>query len=260
MKLNRGFFHMTNIVTKIADWRAHRTRIQGEIGFVPTMGNLHRGHLALIEKAKIENSVTVVSIFVNPTQFDKESDFEFYPRTIEEDLKKCQSLNVDYVFLPQYQALYPEGYEIKVEETNLSLCLEGEHRKGHFAGMLTIVLKLFNIIAPHRAYFGEKDYQQLLLIKKMVRNLFLDVEIIAVPTVRSKKGLALSSRNSRLNDSQKEKAILFANLLSSKKSCAEIKQELIAQGIVVDYIEEKWGRKLGAVLVEDVRLIDNVTE
>ena len=249
---------MTIIVTRVVDWKRIRAGINGKVGFVPTMGNLHDGHSALIKKSLAENDCTVISIFINPTQFNNALDYDHYPRTIEQDLKKCGQFNVDYVFLPTQEELYIDGYEIKVEETNLSLCLEGEHRPGHFAGMLTIVLKLFNIIAPQRAYFGEKDYQQLLLIKKMVTNFFLPIEIRSVATVRSNEGLALSSRNNRLTEVEKYKAIQFATLLASKASCAEIKEKLAANGINVDYIEEKWGRKLGAVFVGNVRLIDNV--
>lgn len=249
---------MTDIVTSITEWQQKRANIIGRIGFVPTMGNLHAGHAALLDQAKRETNTVVASIFVNPTQFNDVADYERYPKTLEADIETLRALGVDYLFLPTKEAMYPNGYHVKVQETMLSHTLEGEHRPGHFDGMLTIVLKLFNIIQPHYAYFGEKDYQQLLLIKKMVEDLFLPIQIIACNTVRADNGLALSSRNNRLTPSQYEKAVFFAGLLASSQSVSAIKEQLIASDIRVDYIEEKWGRRLGAVWVSDVRLIDNV--
>lgn len=249
---------MTRIVTTIADWRELRVGMQEEIGFVPTMGNLHDGHLSLLKRAKNDNAVTVTSIFVNPTQFNNEEDFKRYPSTLDADIDKLQQLQVDYVFVPTYLELYPDNYEVQVHETLLSQELEGCFRPGHFDGMLTVVLKLFNIIMPKRVYVGEKDYQQFLLIKKMITSFFLPIELIACETVRSKEKLALSSRNSRLNAVQHEKANYFAELLSSSHSSADVVGLLQQIGIRVDYIEEKWGRRLGAIWVDDVRLIDNV--
>lgn len=177
------------------------------IGFVPTMGALHDGHLSLIRKSKEENDVTVVSIFVNFTQFNDKNDFNKYPNTLTEDLTKLRSLNVDYLFNPSFETLYPDKYSFKIVEDNLSNKLCGEHRPGHFNGVLTIVNKLFNIIKPTNAYFGEKDYQQYLLIKNMVEALFLDINVIASATVRENDGLAMSSRNTLLS---KEDRILAA--------------------------------------------------
>jgi len=219
---------------------------------------LHAGHADLIKRARNENEIVVVSIFVNPTQFNQASDFKHYTRTMENDCELLQSLQVDYVFIPDENALYADQYQIQISEHHLSQELEGEYRPGHFTGMLTIVLKLLNIIQADRAYFGEKDYQQYLLVKKMVAALFLNVDIVACETVRAADGLALSSRNARLDEKQRQLAAHFPRLLHSHLDLETIKKELIALGIKVDYIAEKWGRRLGAVWLDDVRLIDNV--
>src|SRR5262249_39761740 len=159
----------------------------------PTMGHLHVGHLSLCHRAKIENDVTVVSIFINPTQFNEANDFKSYPRTLEQDKTLLMEADIDYVFVPETEAIYRDNYEMVVSESLLSTCLEGEFRPGHFNGMLTVVLKLLNLIHPTRAYFGEKDYQQLLLIKKMVEAFFLPIEIIGCPILRDTDGVAFSS-------------------------------------------------------------------
>ena len=248
-----------NIVTKIEDWlEIRKTLIDRKIGFVPTMGNLHAGHASLFAKSVNENDMTVASIFVNPTQFNQQQDYEQYPRTLDNDIQLLINTHVDFLFAPTYADLYPDGFQVKVSENALSLALEGEYRPGHFDGMLTVVLKLFNIVHPQRAYFGEKDFQQLMLIKKLVNAFFMPIEIIACETIRASDGLALSSRNSRLNDLQRRLACLFSTLLSSNNSCLVIKENLISAGFRVDYIVEKWGRRLGAVWLGDVRLIDNV--
>ncbi|OGT38297.1 MAG: pantoate--beta-alanine ligase [Gammaproteobacteria bacterium RIFCSPHIGHO2_12_FULL_38_14] len=250
---------MTNIVSCIDSWRKIRTKHAAQsIGFIPTMGNLHAGHMSLCKCAKEENDVTVASIFVNPHQFNQAQDYTAYPRTIDADHALLQREQVDYLFLPDANAMYADNYQVQVSETNLSQELEGEFRPGHFTGMLTIVLKLLNIIAPTRAYFGEKDYQQQLLVKKMVSALFLPIDIISCETIRATSGLALSSRNSRLNANQSEKALLFAKLLQSSLQPQAIIEQLTAAGFKVEYIAEKWGRRLGAVWLDEVRLIDNV--
>lgn len=244
------------IITDLKEWQDIRKRFHAtSIGFVPTMGNLHAGHLSLCERARQENKMTVVSIFVNPTQFNETRDYVSYPRTIVADSKL---LNVDYLLVPDESAIYPDNYQIQVIETALSLELEGWYRPGHFTGMLTIVLKLLNLVQASNAYFGEKDYQQLLLIKKMAQALFHPTKIIACATVRDHDGLALSSRNSRLNPAQREKAKLFPQLLHSPLSVEEIIKSLCSHGFKVDYIAEKWQRRLGAVWLDNVRLIDNV--
>lgn len=248
-----------NTLTSIKDWRETRLSLNDKrVGFVPTMGNLHEGHLALCERSKQENEVTVVSIFVNPTQFNQTQDFQSYPRTLDEDSEKLRAAGVDYVFVPNATEMYPDHFTVQVSETQLGNGLEGEHRPGHFTGMLTVVMKLLNIIQPTRAYFGEKDYQQFLLVKKMVEALFMPMEVVAHPTVRAEDGLALSSRNSRLSKNARLRAASFSRLLQSPKSLEEIRSELISQGFKVEYLEERWKRRLGAVVLEGVRLIDNV--
>ncbi|MBV9575406.1 MAG: pantoate--beta-alanine ligase [Gammaproteobacteria bacterium] len=248
-----------NIVTTLNDWQCIRKKLIAKtIGFVPTMGHLHAGHLQLCQQSQAENDITVVSIFINPTQFNVANDFEKYPRTIEKDKQLLLSQQIDYIFLPDVTAMYPDNYEIQIAEINLSKELEGEHRPGHFNGMLTIVLKLLNLVQATRAYFGEKDYQQLCLIKKMAAALFIPTEIIACATVRAEDGLALSSRNSRLTAEQRQKAADFPRLLQSTLSPEEIVIELQQLGFKVDYVVDKWQRRLGAVWLEDVRLIDNI--
>lgn len=188
------------------------------IGFVPTMGALHKGHLTLIRKARQDCDVVVVSIFVNPTQFGQDEDFERYPRDLSRDLKLCEAEGVDFLFVPSEQEMYPQGFSTWVEVGGrLTQVLEGASRPGHFKGVSTVVAKLFNIIFPDRSYFGEKDYQQALVIKKMVRELNFDTEIELVPTVREKDGLACSSRNSYLSPEERKAArILYQSLIRAK--------------------------------------------
>jgi pantoate--beta-alanine ligase len=248
-----------NIVTKIEDWFAIRKQLTNQsIGLVHTMGNLHAGHMSLFQRSKQMNDVSVAAIFVNPTQFNQASDFERYPRTLENDIALLIEYQVDYLLLLDEKTLYPDQYHIQVSETETSAVLEGEYRPGHFTGMLTIVLKFLNIVQPTRSYYGEKDFQQLLLIKKMAKALFLPVEIIGCPTIRDEDELALSSRNSRLSPEQRKKAAYFPALLQSAASHEQIVSKLQSLGFKVDYIEEKWHRRLGAVWVDEVRLIDNI--
>ena len=249
-----------NIVSKVSEWRELRQQLNNqEIGFVPTMGNLHTGHVSLCQRANAENQLVVASIFVNPTQFNQANDFNHYPRTLAADVKQLAENGVDYLFLPTEHEMYPDQYQVHVTETEDSKQLEGEFRPGHFDGMLTVVLKLLNLVQPTRAYFGEKDYQQFLLIKKMVAALFLPVEIVPCPTIRADDLLALSSRNLRLNQSQREQAAQLPSLLQSNVAVSDIKEALSAEGFKVEYVQEKWGRRLAAVWLGDVRLIDNMS-
>ncbi len=248
-----------NIVTKISDWQALRKTLANKtIGFVPTMGYLHAGHMSLCARSRQENDLTVASIFVNPTQFNQAEDFQSYPRNNEADIALLTAHQVDYLFLPEADMMYPDGYEVRVTEDQVSQLLEGAHRPGHFTGMLTVVLKLLNLLQPTQAYFGEKDYQQLLLIRKMVSALFLPVKINACETMRAADGLALSSRNARLTPAQRLQAAHFPRLLQSELNAAQITAELISLGFKVDYIMDQWQRRLGAVSLGDIRLIDNV--
>ncbi len=259
MQFKQGGFLKMNIVTEVNDWISMRKKMANQtIGFIPTMGNLHAGHMSLCERSKYENDVTIVSIFVNPTQFNNQHDLMHYPRTLENDIEQLTKAKVDYLFAPHAESMYQDHYEIQVMETELSKVLEGEHRPGHFNGMLTIVLKLLNLVRANKAYFGEKDYQQLLLVKKMVASLFLSTEIIACETIRNENGLALSSRNSRLDKEQLDTAEHFSALLRSHLNDENVIAELIKLGFKVDYIVQKWQRRLGAVVLGDVRLIDNV--
>jgi len=188
------------------------------IGFVPTMGALHEGHLSLIRRARKENDIVVVSIFVNPKQFGPTEDYLRYPRPFNKDKKLCIENNVDVLFAPTVEEMYPEGYLTYVNVENLSEKLCGKFRKGHFRGVATVVCKLFNIVgAPTRAYFGEKDFQQLQIVKKMVKDLNFQIEIVPCETVRSADGLALSSRNSYLTPDERTRALSISKALFEAK-------------------------------------------
>lgn len=183
------------------------------IGLVPTMGALHEGHLTLIREAREQSDFVAVSIFVNPTQFGPTEDLARYPRTLEEDALKCEAEGVDLIFAPDAQEMYPPGFDSWVEIGGVTAMLEGESRPGHFRGVATVCLKLFNIMRADRAYFGQKDYQQLQVINKMVRDLDVPVEIVPVETVREPDGLALSSRNRYLNEEQRRAALILRSAL-----------------------------------------------
>jgi len=228
------------------------------IGFVPTMGALHQGHFSLIKKAQIENDFCVVSLFVNPTQFNDKKDFDTYPSTIEEDLIALKNMSVDYIFNPTFENIYPDEYKYEVIEKDFSKALCGKDRPGHFSGVLTVVLKLLQIISPQKAYFGEKDYQQLKLIDGMVKAFFIPTEIIACPIIRDSKGLALSSRNRKLSEFGLSRARKFAHALSSLKEHKTALNEIQKLGLDIDYLKDIGGRRFAAVKLEDVRLIDNV--
>jgi len=188
------------------------------IGFVPTMGYLHQGHLSLVQKAREENDIVVVSIFVNPTQFGPNEDYSRYPRDLERDLRLLNPFNVDYIFNPSVEEMYPAYYSVFVDETEMSKYLCGARRPGHFRGVCTVVTKLFNIVRPTRAYFGQKDAQQFRILRRMVENLNMDVEMVEMPIVREPDGLAMSSRNVYLSDEERREAPrLYKSLLEAKK-------------------------------------------
>jgi pantoate--beta-alanine ligase len=245
-------------VSDLEEWRRVRAGINGSIGFVPTMGDLHAGHDALVRRARRENDILVASVFVNPTQFNQTSDFEKYARTLKEDQALLTAAGTDYLFAPDAKDMYPDGYDVQVVENVIAAELEGAFRPGHFTGVLTVVNKLFNLVQPTRAYFGEKDFQQLLLIRKMVEALFMPLEIVPCEIVRAESGLALSSRNGRLTPMQREQAALIHKLISGPDDDAEVKRHLDAAGFRTEYVETKWGRRLAAAWLGDVRLIDNV--
>jgi len=191
-----------------------RHRLRGSVGFVPTMGYLHEGHLELARRSRDENRYTVVSIFVNPTQFGPKEDFAKYPRDTERDLAMLKKEQVNIVFMPSAEEMYPPRYSTWVDLEKVTERLEGTIRPGHFRGVATVVAKLFNIVEPTRAYFGQKDAQQLVVIKKMVADLNMNLEVIAVPTVREPDGLAMSSRNVYLNPQEREAALILSKSLS----------------------------------------------
>jgi pantoate--beta-alanine ligase len=222
------------------------------------MGALHSGHASLVRRCRAENDVVVASIFVNPTQFNDAGDLDKYPRTMESDLALLRELGTDEVITPSAAELYPDGYCFKVEAASLTNVMEGAYRPGFFEGVMTIVLKLLNLVRPDRAYFGEKDYQQMKIIAAMVSDFFIPTEIVACPTVREPSGLAESSRNTRLSPAAREKAALLFQALSSASTPKNAQSTLEAAGFTVDYVEEHWGRRLAAVFLDGVRLIDNV--
>jgi pantoate--beta-alanine ligase len=242
-------------------WRTERRgqmAARRSLGFIPTMGALHEGHLSLVHRSRSENDLTLVSIFVNPTQFDDPGDLERYPRTLETDLAALNAERADFVLVPWAQDLYRDEFGYRVTENQLSSELEGAQRPGHFDGVLTVVMKLLNIAQADRAYFGEKDWQQLSLVRGMVEAFFMPTAIVACPTVRDADGLALSSRNTRLAAADRQKAAEFHRALSSASTADEARSMLTAAGFLVDYVEDRWNRRLGAVRLGDVRLIDNV--
>lgn len=271
-------------VPKIMREITKELRFKGKsIGFVPTMGALHDGHLSLIKRAREENDIVVVSIFVNPTQFSQGEDYEKYPRDVESDKEKLEALAVDYLFLPDVNSLYPEGYSTYIVVEGLSDKLCGKFRPGHFRGVATVVCKLFNIVKPLRAYFGQKDYQQSLIIKRMVEDLNFDIEIIVCPTIRQQDGLAMSSRNLYLNEEEKKAAtVIYKALQEAEKLLKEgvmpldvkikiheiLKHPLIREiqyagiydPITLEEVKDKQNKYLIAVALKigDTRLIDNL--
>lgn len=252
---------MTAIVDSIEAWRrecAALRRANLSLGFVPTMGALHVGHLSLVERSCAANDRTLVSIFVNPTQFDDANDLARYPRVLDDDLRMLREAGADFLFLPTEAMFYPDGYRYRVTETERSRELEGAHRPGHFDGVLTVVLKLLLVAGADRAYFGEKDWQQLDLVRGMVDAFFIPTTIVPCPTVREPDGLALSSRNRRLSPAHREKAPHFHQVLCTTPTADAAASALRAAGFTVDYVADRDGRRLGAVRLGDVRLIDNV--
>lgn len=252
---------MPRLIHSVAEWRARRADYrasQRTVGFVPTMGALHAGHASLFKAARQENDVVLASVFVNPTQFDEKHDFEKYPRTLEKDCELMDAAGVDVVFAPSVADMYPNGTAYTVQEAELSRELCGAHRPGHFTGVLTVVMKLLQIADAERAYFGEKDYQQLELIRGMCRAFFLRTEIVGCPTVREPDGLAMSSRNARLTPAQRKLAPRFHAALVSAPDAASARTQLEQDGFVVDYVEDRGRRRFGAVRLGETRLIDNI--
>ena len=243
----------------LQEWKQKRHIIPNSksIGFIPTMGNLHKGHASLYKKSIQENDCTVASIFINPTQFNNKNDFSFYPRTLDEDLALLESLGVDYCIVPNETSIYPDNYNYQIHETVQQELMEGKVRPGHFTGVLTVVMKLFNLVKPHKAYFGEKDFQQLQLIRNMTKAFFMDIEIIACETIREDSNLACSSRNNRLSIEQRQLADIFAKLFHQNLTDSILLEKLTALGIEVEYLETHFNRRFIAINLNGIRLIDN---
>lgn len=246
------------IFTSISEFISWRKKLSGNIGFVPTMGALHAGHASLIQKSASENAFTVLSIYVNPTQFNSPEDLKKYPQTWKEDLKLAESAGATAVLHPLYEEIYKDNYRYKLTETEFSKILCGAHRPGHFDGVLTVVMKLLNIVDPTSAYFGEKDFQQLQLIKDMASSFFVSCQITGCPTLRESDGLAMSSRNVRLTSGGREKAPAIYKALTGYKDILQARNFLENSGIQVEYLEEHFNRRFIAAIIDGVRLIDNV--
>jgi len=224
------------VVEKIAEMRSLRRGLAEPVGFVPTMGYLHEGHLSLVRGARVESHSVVASIFVNPTQFGPREDFANYPRDIERDLTLLAEEAADVVFVPSAVEMYPERFDVYVDGGKVTERLEGDCRPGHFRGVTTVVAKLFNIVRPTRAYFGQKDAQQTAVIKKMVADLNMDLEVVTLPTVREPDGLAMSSRNTYLNPAERRAALILYQALhlvqrlwlKGEKDAGRLRREMIA--------------------------------
>ena len=280
--------HLQGIMEFITTARELSAALSGsgnpaQVGFVPTMGALHQGHISLVERAVRENETVVVSIFVNPTQFNNISDLELYPRTLEADLKLLEATGCRYVFAPSVEEIYPEPDNRKFDFGNLGMAMEGQFRPGHFNGVAQVVSRLFSIVEPSKAYFGLKDFQQLAIIREMVRQLHLPVEIVPCEIVREQGGLAMSSRNERLSAEGRRNASRIYQVLSGSENltgsfsvadlAAWITREINKNPFLsVEYVEivdettlgkvihwQQPGRKVVCVAVwcENVRLIDN---
>jgi len=276
------------IISKIADLKTIISEQKKEgksIGFVPTMGALHSGHISLVEQCRAENDITVVSIFVNPTQFNDKNDLKNYPRTLEKDCEMLRVTGCDIVFSPEVDEMYPEPDTRKFNFGALETVMEGHFRPGHFNGVAQVVSKLFDMVDSHRAYFGEKDFQQVAVIKNMAEQLQSSVEIVVCPTVREESGLAKSSRNELLSPEERKKAALISKTLfesrtfASEMSVGTLKDQVIRQinaepALKVEYFEIVDGNTLQevsnwedasyivgciAVFCGKVRLIDNIT-
>ena len=272
------------VIEKIDEMKQSRQQLAEPVGFVPTMGYFHDGHLALVKRARAENPSVVVSIFVNPTQFGPQEDFDKYPRDPQRDLALLEKEKVDIVFMPSAAEMYPAGFSSWVEVEKVTERLEGASRPGFFRGVATVVAKLFNIIQPNRAYFGQKDAQQAIVIKKMVANLNMNLEIVTIPTVREPDGLAMSSRNTYLNPKERQAATVLYQALSlaqklwsqGERNAQRLRQEMT--GLIqkqplatIDYVSVADAETLGeldtvrppalvslAVKIGSTRLIDNI--
>lgn len=247
------------VVNSIIEVRNQVTKWKNEglsIGFVPTMGFLHEGHGSLIQKAKEDNDKVIVSIFVNPTQFGPNEDLDNYPKNIEGDKALVNAMGGDLIFLPEVKEMYPEEIYTFVNTSVLDNNLCGIKRPGHFRGVCTVVSKLFNIVNPHKAYFGKKDYQQLAIIKKMVKDLNFDVEIIGCDIIRSEKGLALSSRNSYLSEIEKEEALILSRTLLELENRIKNGEKNVA--VLIDFATDNI-HSVSSAKVDYIKIVNNET-
>jgi len=256
------------LLKNLANLRQWRGQQQGSVALVPTMGNLHEGHLTLVKRAQQHADVVVVSIFVNPMQFGANEDLDSYPRTLEQDCRALEALGVNAVFTPQVEDMYPRGMEhqTRIEVPGISDILCGANRPGHFVGVATVVCKLFNMVQPQFAVFGEKDFQQLQVIRLMTQDLSLPIDIIGVPTARAETGLALSSRNGYLSESQREQAAVIyrtlagiAEKINAGTSVEAARQwavtELETAGFAIDYVEIRNANDLQPASATSGRLV-----
>jgi pantoate--beta-alanine ligase len=272
------------IIKTISEMRELRKTLPEPVGFVATMGYLHEGHISLVRKAKEENASVMVSIFVNPTQFGPNEDFEKYPRDIDGDLEILEEEGVDAVFAPEADEIYPKDFNSRVEVIGITQKLEGNCRPGHFRGVTTIVNKLFNIVTPNKAYFGQKDAQQAIVINKMVKDLNMNLEVITCPTIREPDGLAMSSRNVYLRPEDRQSAtVLYRALMLAKdlyqqgeRNAETVRTEMVrlikteeparidyvsvADPVTLDELDEISGKALVSLAVKfyKTRLIDNI--
>jgi pantoate--beta-alanine ligase len=245
------------ITRTIAETRT-ALRDAGDVGLVPTMGAYHAGHLALFRAAREESETVVASLFVNPAQFGDAADLGRYPRDEEHDAGLAEEHGVDVLFAPPVEELYPPGYETWVEVEEAARWLEGNHRPGHFRGVATICLKLFNIVRPRRAYFGQKDAQQVEVVRRMIRDLNVELELRVLPTVRDPDGLALSSRNTLLSAEERERALALPRALATKDAA---RARAMLDGLDIDYVEIAPfdpPALVAAIRIGSTRLIDNV--
>jgi pantoate--beta-alanine ligase len=249
------------VVGPISEINALRQKLSGAVGFVPTMGFLHEGHLALVKQARIENSAVIVSIYVNPAQFGPREDFGAYPRDLNRDLELLRGGGTDIVFVPSDDEMYPPEFSSWVDVEKVTERLEGASRPGHFRGVATVVAKLFNIVKPSRAYFGQKDAQQVMVIKRMVADLNMGVEVVVVPTVRESDGLALSSRNIYLSPKERQAAtILFKALTLARqlrqggeKDAEEIRSQMTS------LIQKEPLAQIGYVSIADAETLEELS-
>ena len=250
------------VFSTIAEFKQARQRVKGSLGFVPTMGYLHEGHLSLVRRAREENNAVAVSIFINPTQFGPTEDLARYPRDPERDLALLEKEKVDLVFMPSAEEMYPEGFSSWVEVERVSERLEGVVRPGHFRGVATVVAKLFNIVQPTKAYFGQKDAQQAVVIKRMVADLNMNLEVVVAPTVREPDGLAMSSRNIYLNPEERQAALVLwksFNLAQQLWSQGECKADSLRQQMAA-FIQKEPLARIDYISIADPETLKELVE